>query len=308
MFLAVTLRSVWMLAQALLYIVQAPEVQWRCPSLAAPVLGRIGMCARASALRGLNLIHLFLVEEAESGRYQARWQPGGGPSQVLLVFVLFYGRPRRRRSSSLWRSGALLRELLRHRSSALKTRSQAPAGRGRALDPPCAPRCAPCLGADARAPAFQTSSWFRSLGPVTCQVGQDPKPSLVVVATAPVLLNRAQLRGLSLQGQACEQRRSDRDIRLLCRSQRPCACEITDASAPAHLGRTFLASAEWLRSHSSTSGHAATPLPNLNKCSTTCAAAHSPGRLGEVLAEDGLSWVWVTGLFRQDFREKLLRQ
>ncbi|CAE7871169.1 unnamed protein product [Symbiodinium necroappetens] len=38
------------LAGALLYIVQAPEVQWRC----------------------LNLIHLFLVEEAESGRYQAR--------------------------------------------------------------------------------------------------------------------------------------------------------------------------------------------------------------------------------------------
>ena len=307
MFLAVTVRSVWMLAQALLYIVQAPEVQWRCPSLAAPVLGRIGMSRARASARPESHPPLF-------GGRGREWEVSGplaarkGPSQVLLFCVFFYGRPRRRRSSSLWRSGVLLRELLRHRSSALKTRSQAPAGRGRALDPPCAPRRAPCLGADARAPAFQTSSWFRSLGPVTCQVGQDPKPSLVVVATAPVLLNRAQLRGLSLQGQACEQRRSDRDIRLLRRSQRPCACEITDASAPAHLGRSFLASAERLRSLSSTSGHAATPLPNLNKCSTTCAAAHSPGRLGEVLAEDGLSWVWVSGLFRQDFREKLLRQ
>ena len=32
-FLAVTLCRVWIRTQALLYIVQAPEVQWRCPNL-----------------------------------------------------------------------------------------------------------------------------------------------------------------------------------------------------------------------------------------------------------------------------------
>ena len=42
--------------------------------LAAPVRHGSSANRRARAhLRGLNLIHLFLVEEAESGRYQARW-------------------------------------------------------------------------------------------------------------------------------------------------------------------------------------------------------------------------------------------
>lgn len=49
---------------ALLYIVQAPEVQWRC----------------------LNLIHLFLVEEAESGRYQAT-------EKTLEQLVALWRRP-----------------------------------------------------------------------------------------------------------------------------------------------------------------------------------------------------------------------
>ena len=78
-----------MLPEALLSIVKAPEVQWRCSELEG--LKKWSEPCMACKIRGLNLIHLFLVEEAESGRYQACPRSSQRHGDMVRSLLVLYG-------------------------------------------------------------------------------------------------------------------------------------------------------------------------------------------------------------------------